>query len=34
MSHPWRSLQPTNQPTYATDINIVKEIKGDAKNQP
>ena len=25
---------PTNQPTYATDINIVKEIKGDAKNQP
>ena len=23
---------PTNQPTYATDINIVKEIKGDVKN--
>ena len=24
----------SNQPTYATDINIIKEIKGDVKNQP
>ena len=23
----------SNQPTYATDINIIKEIKGDVKNQ-
>ena len=22
------------QLTYATDINIIKEIKGDVKNQP
>jgi len=22
------------QPTYPTDINIIKEIKGDVKNQP
>ena len=24
----------SNQPTYSTDINIIKEIKGDVKNQP
>ena len=24
----------SNQPTYTTDINIIKEIKGDVKNQP
>ena len=24
----------SNQPTYATDINIIKETKGDVKNQP
>ena len=24
----------SNQPTYATHINIIKEIKGDVKNQP
>ena len=24
----------SNQPTYATDINTIKEIKGDGKNQP
>ena len=22
------------KPTYATDINIIKEIKGDVTNQP
>ena len=25
---------PTNQPTYATDISIIKELKGDVKNLP
>ena len=24
----------SNQPTYATDINVIKEIKGDVENQP
>ena len=33
-THEGASNQPTNQPTYATHINIIKEIKGDVKNQP
>ena len=35
----WINVYPQDNaiiiiPTYATDINIIKEIKGDVKNQP
>ena len=31
----FRKVKATeNKLTYATDINIIKEIKGDVKNQP
>ena len=34
LTHCEISHQNNNKPTYATDINIVKEIKGYVKNQP